>query len=136
MTGPENSRHFLNQSNLKPKPIENWSHVFPALDDAGMCVFTSSANWLLTNIAFHLIDRCGYTDIDLRHSIGKRSVITYRLKANFFSFYQVTYHLRKGSSLPLLRLSPKAFRSEGAGTSNHPEGLEDPPAEISLEHCP
>ena len=38
-----------------------------------LCVFTLSAHWLLMNIAFHLIDRCDYIDIGLRHSIGKRS---------------------------------------------------------------
>ena len=49
VTGLENSSHFLNQSDVKQKLIVDWSHVFPALDDA--CVFSLWAligcSWIL-----------------------------------------------------------------------------------------
>ena len=45
---------------------------------------------------------------------------------------QVTYRLMIGSFLLLLGLSQKVFRLEGAFPSNHPEGQEDLPSDISL----
>ena len=151
VTGPENSRHFLNQSDLKQKLIVDWSHVFPALDD--VCVFSLWAligcSWILPFIWLTVLiililvydtpSESALSEKFTRTALSRQMLPGYYTSANgkfFFSFYQVTYHLMKGSSLPLLLLSPKAFRSEGAVPSSHPGGLEDPPAEISLERCP
>ena len=71
LIGLENSRHSLNQSNAKPKPITTRS---PALYRAFCsCVgFTLTSHWLLNVFSFLLIGRCYCFGLGF-HSIEKRS---------------------------------------------------------------
>ena len=63
MIGLENSRHPLNQSDAKLKPIATWGRLH---------VFTLSSHWLLVVFTFVLIGRCDYFGFGLRLSIEKR----------------------------------------------------------------
>ena len=45
MTGSENSRHFLDQSDSKLTPIATWSPSF-SRDSGSLVVFTLSSHWL------------------------------------------------------------------------------------------
>ena len=49
--GPQNSRHFLNQSDLKLKPVVTWSHAFSRAS-GGWTAFTSSSHWHLVTFPF------------------------------------------------------------------------------------
>ena len=60
MIGPEDSRHFLNQSDAKLKPITTWSPTFSrALDN--LVGFPLSSHWLLRLFSFLLIDCWDYS---------------------------------------------------------------------------
>ena len=68
MIGPENSGHFLNQSDSSPNPIATWSLTFSRASDS-LLVFTLISRKLLP-----MIGCC-------RHSIEKRSSLEkYALK--------------------------------------------------------
>ena len=69
--GLETSRHLLNQSYAKLKPITTWSHAFSRAWDR-LRVFTLSSHWLLVISTFVLIG-CFTLVLVLRHSIEKRS---------------------------------------------------------------
>ena len=59
--GPENSRHNLNQSNVKLKPNTTWSLAFSrALRK--LAVSTLSSHWLIIVVTFFLIGSCDYLD--------------------------------------------------------------------------
>ena len=65
--GPENSRHSLNQSNAKLKPIKTWSPAFSrAL--GSLLDSTLSSHWFLGVFSFHVIGRYDNFALVLRHS--------------------------------------------------------------------
>ena len=74
--GPENSRHSVNQSDVRLKPFMTWSLAFPALK--AVCLFLLPV----------LIDSWGHLPFLLigwlPHSIEKR--YTYTILINFYSF--------------------------------------------------
>ena len=53
MIGPENLRHFLNQSDSKVWPVATWSLTFSRASGS-LRVFTSSSNWLLAIFSWPL----------------------------------------------------------------------------------
>ena len=57
--GLENSRHFLNQSDARLKPIATWSLALPRAR-CRLLVFASSSDWLFVIFPFVLIGRCDY----------------------------------------------------------------------------
>ena len=57
MIGPENSRHFLNQSDSKLKSIAPWSHAFSRASGRSL-VLTLSFYWFLAIFSFILIGCC------------------------------------------------------------------------------
>ena len=57
--GLENSRHPLNQSDAKLKPIATWSLAFSRAWDR-LRVFTLSSHWFVVIFIFVLIGRCDY----------------------------------------------------------------------------
>ena len=69
--GPEHSRHSVNQSDSKLKPIPTGS---PALSRASssLLVFILNSDWLFRVFSFIMIGHCGHSIIGLRHSIEKR----------------------------------------------------------------
>ena len=68
MIGPENSHHYLNQSDAKP--IATWSLAFSRALSNLFC-FTLSPHWPLKVFSFLLIGHCdyfgfGFTTLDLK----------------------------------------------------------------------
>ena len=57
--GLENSRHFLNQSDAKLKPIATWSLAFSRAYRR-LLIFALSSDWLLGIFPFVLIGRSDY----------------------------------------------------------------------------
>ena len=57
--GLENSRHPLNQSDAKLKPIATWSLAFSRAWDR-LRVFTLSSYWFVVIFIFVMIGRCDY----------------------------------------------------------------------------
>ena len=98
--GSENSRHSLNQSDAKIKPISTWSPAFSRA--LGSLVFALSSHWLLKVFSSLPIGCYDYIGLDLRHSIEKRFV-SFRwffmdrsnrfFTLNFFSAIFVLYYL-------------------------------------------
>ena len=70
--GSENSRHSLNQSDAKIKPISTWSPAFSRA--LGSLAFALSSHWLLKVFSSLPIGCYDYIGLDLRHSIEKRFV--------------------------------------------------------------
>ena len=62
--GLENSRHPLNQSDAKEKPISTWSLAFSCASGR-LQVFTLSSYWLLLIFIFVLIGRSDYFGLTL-----------------------------------------------------------------------
>ena len=68
--GPGNSRHSLNQSDAKLKPIMTWSPAFSrALDNLLIC--TLSSHWLFKVFSFFLLAVVTTLVLLLRHSTEK-----------------------------------------------------------------
>ena len=59
LIGSKNSRHFLNQSEAKLKPIANWSHAFSRAW-RWLHVFASSSDWFFVLFASVVIGQSDY----------------------------------------------------------------------------
>ena len=66
MIGPENSRHFLNQSDSKLKSIATWSLLFSRAS-VRFLLLTLDSNWLLAIFSPFLTGCCDYFGFILRH---------------------------------------------------------------------
>ena len=84
--GLENSRHPLNQSDAKVKPIATWSLAFSRAWDR-LRVFTLSSHWFVV-ITLVLV---------LRHSIEKRSI---QLVTSFVCFSLQVVAVRVMTQMP------------------------------------
>ena len=73
VSGLENSRHLLSQSDTKLKPIATWLLAFSRAKGR-LHAFTSISHWLPVIFSFVLIGSCDYFGFGLRHSIEKRSI--------------------------------------------------------------
>ena len=60
LIGPEISRHLLNQSDAKLKPIVTWSFAFSRACGS-LRVFTLSSHWFLAIFIFALIGLCDFS---------------------------------------------------------------------------
>ena len=72
--GLGNSRHTLNQSDAKLKPIPIWSPAFSCAL-GWLVVRTLSSHWVLDLFSFLLIGCCDSLVFFIRHSIEKRSLL-------------------------------------------------------------
>ena len=75
MIGPENSRHFLNQSYSKLKSIATWSLLFSRAFGKFL-LLTLDSNWLLAIFSPFLTGCCDYFGFILRHSMEMRFIDT------------------------------------------------------------
>ena len=73
MIGSKFSRHFFNQSEVKPKPIVAHAYTF----SRALCrlrAITSSFDWFAGLSPSFLIGQSNYFGFNLRHSIDTRSI--------------------------------------------------------------
>ena len=98
MIGPENSRHFLNQSDSKLKSIATWSLLFSRA--SVRCLLDS--NWLLAIFSPFLTGCCDYFGFILPHSGNAR----YRYWHNMLTLgLQDVKLLREDILVKVIRLS-------------------------------
>ena len=90
--GLENSRHPLNQSDAKLKPIATWSFAFSRAC-VWLRVFTLSSHWLLVIFIFALIGRCeyfgfGFTTLNPKALYGVRLINLHTYNKGFIFVMQ------------------------------------------------
>ena len=74
LIGSKNSRHFLNQSDAKLKPIVTWSHAFSRAWSR-LRVFASSSDWFLVLFSCVLIGQSDHFSFGFTTIIENRSML-------------------------------------------------------------
>ena len=101
MIGPENSHHFLNQSDSKLKSIATWSLLFSRAS-GWLLLLTLDSNWLLAIFSPFLTGCCDYFGFILPHSGNAR----YRYWHNMLTLgLQDVKLLREDILVKVIRLS-------------------------------
>ena len=96
--GLENSRHPLNQSDAKLKPIATWSLVFSRAWDR-LRVFTLSSHWFVVIFIFVLIGCCDYFGFGFGFSTLNWKLL-YNLQSFKMSAFIPSWNLQKPLSRP------------------------------------